>query len=110
MKYGVKPITYLCSQIVSITVGEPERNPRVMLGNLEEIDRDRAVVLLDAPVSNGAEIVVKAEEAALHGHASRWSFVPALGYLVDVRLSERSRWTPERWKPEYLLEVPAMAA
>lgn len=110
MTYGVKPITYLCSQLVSITVGEPERNPRVMLGNLEEIDHDRAVVLLDAPVSKGAEVVVKAEEAALHGRAGKWCFVPALGYLVDVRLSKNSRWTPQRWKPKYLLEVPALAA
>ncbi|MBS1827212.1 MAG: hypothetical protein JST93_17980 [Acidobacteria bacterium] len=110
MTYGVKPITYLCSQLVSITVGEPERNQRVMLGNLEEIDHDRAVVLLDAPVAKGAEVVVKAQKTALHGHASRWSFVPALGYFVDVRLSEHSRWTMDGFRPEYLLEVPAMAA
>lgn len=110
MKDVVKPITYLCSQLVSITIGEPERNPRVILGNLEEIDRHRAVVLLDTPVSRGAQVVVKARKTALHGHAAKWSFEPTLGYFIDVRLSDNSLWSPDRFRPDYLLEIPALAA
>lgn len=110
MKYGVKPITYLCSQVVSVTIGEPQRNPRVILGNLEEIDRHRAVVLLDTPVSKGSQIVVKANETALHGQASHWSFVPTLGYFLSVRLSDHSLWSLDRLRPQHLLEIPDCAA
>ncbi len=110
MKYGVESITYLCSQIVSITIGEPERKPRVILGNLEEIAKDRAVVLLDTPVTKGAQVVVKADKADLHGHAAQWNFEPELGYFLNVKLSEQSRWSLERFRPEHLLEIPAMAA
>lgn len=110
MKYGVKPITYLCSQIVSVTIGEPEKNPREILGNLEEIDTDRAVVLLDTPVSTGAQVVLKAEETALHGLAGKWSFEPALGYFLDIRLLGHSLWSPDRFSPSHLLAIPSLAA
>ena len=110
MTNGIESNTYLCSQLVSVVIGEPEQNPRVALGNLEEIATDHALVLLDAPIAAGAQVIVKADKTDLRGHAAHWDFAPDLGYYIDVRLSDKSQWSPDVFSPDHLLAVPAMAA
>jgi hypothetical protein len=100
--------THLCSELVTFSVMESTHTgPTTLIGNLEEISEWKARVLVDRPVSRGAQVTLNAGSYRLCGSVRSWSFEPVLGYLVEVQLD--SRWSATAFNPQHLLRIEDLA-
>jgi len=96
---------YLCSELVRVSFRTVRGETRHVIGNLEEICAERAVVLLEAPISpqtnvwfaSGGRRFGTVVESCVHD--------PPLGYMVSLRFAGRYRWNPADFAPAHMLRV-----
>lgn len=78
---------------------------QAILGNLEAIGEWSLVVLTQVPLRRGTEISIKTNSHVMNGIVKRCKVEAQLGYYLEVRLKQESRWS-ERWfEPKHLLKV-----
>ena len=78
--------------------------------NLEEIGRDSAVVLAEAPIRRGTSLRMTCEAAKLSGVVRSCWFEPRLGFFIEVALDANSLWWPGWFTPHHLLALFRSAA
>ncbi len=90
---------YLCSELVAIKVNSVETKV-----NLEEIWRNGAVLESEEPIEEGARVEMRSGTAFFAGKVTeveRHEF----GWRVDVEFSPLTPWSPDRFRPQHLLDT-----
>jgi hypothetical protein len=96
---------YLCSELVRVSFRTVRGETRHVVGNLEEICAERAVVLLDAPVSPQTNLWLGARGRRFGAVVESCVHDPLLGYLLSLRFAGRYRWNPADFEPAHMLRV-----
>jgi len=96
---------YLCSELVRVSFRTARGESRHVVGNLEEICPERAVLLLDVPVSPQANMWFASGGRRFAAVAESCVHDPPLGYIVSLRFAGRYRWNPGDFEPAHMLRV-----
>jgi hypothetical protein len=96
---------YLCSELVRVSFRTVRGETRLVVGNLEEICAERAVLLLDVPVSPQTSVWFGARGRRFDTVAESCVHDPPLGFLVSLRFAGRYRWNPADFAPTHMLRV-----
>jgi hypothetical protein len=104
----------MCSELVTVTAGRKR-----LVGNLEEIARDRCSVLLDCPIAQGTPVKLecvacprKAKGLAclkckFAGKVEAQEENPNLGIVAQISFEGRS-WSKTKWRPGHLTDPSAI--
>lgn len=101
MQHRTSESRHLCSQLVSIACG----GSRSVSGNLEEIGRASALVLVDAPIRSGVSVRISCGIEQLRGIVKACQFRRRLGFYVEIDLAPDSLWWPGWFTPQHLLAL-----
>jgi len=96
---------YLCSELVRVSFRTAFGTTRQVVGNLEEISAERAVLLLDAPVSPQTTLWFTSHGRRFQTIAESCIDDPPLGYRVSLRFAVGYRWNPANFTPAHMLRV-----
>lgn len=96
---------YLCSHLVSLRKNSGESAPARVV-NLEEIWQTGAVLESEEPVEEAARVEIHCGEAVFAGSIVQVS-AHEFGWRIEVEFSPETPWSPDRFCPEHLLELPA---
>jgi len=105
MPQGPEVGHYLCSELVRVSFRTARGETRHVVGNLEEICAERAVLLLDTPVSPQTDLWFASRGRRFGAVAESCVHEPPLGYLVSLRFAGRYRWNPADFTPTHMLRV-----
>ena len=92
------PRRYLCSQLVTLLWSGQSR-----VVNLEEIWRDGAVLECDESVPSGIHAEMRTETGTFAGIVSNVEEHDS-GWRVELEFSPLTPWSPDRFRPEHLLD------
>jgi len=90
---------YLCSHLVTLTWGAGQ-----CVANLEEIWQTGAVVECDQPVSAGGLGELRCGGTFFAGRLVS-ADAHEFGWRVELEFSPLTPWSPERFRPEHLLDL-----
>jgi hypothetical protein len=93
--------------MVSIACGQGGRS---VTANLEEIGRESALLLADAPIRRGTSVRITCGLEKLAGSVKSCSFSARLGFFIEVDLNSDSLWWPGWFTPQHLLALFRSAA
>ena len=103
------PWRYICSELVRVDYEAAPGTIQQLDGNLEEISRAGAVLLLGASVRRGAAVSFRVQERRLRCVVDSWVYEPPLGYFVRVRFLDGYEWREEHFQPAHVLKLPRAA-
>lgn len=89
---------YLCSQLVELTI-----DGRGQWVNLEEIREDGAILEAEQELAKGAAARISAGTVVFEGRITDVR-KEEFGWRIEIAFSPDTPWSPERWKPEHLLD------
>ena len=108
MKARERSRLHLCSELVSVT-HLTRRQPQAVDGNLEEIDEERALILMQDAVPTGTRVRVKGKAHELKGFVTSCTFDQLLGFFIEIELDAESRWSESLFLPQHLFALcPSM--
>jgi hypothetical protein len=93
---------YLCSQLATLTIGG-----QAQWVNIEEIWETGAILECETPVASNVAAAVSAGEAAFEGRVAEVR-EDEFGWRAEMIFSPETPWSPERWRPEHLLDPGAL--
>jgi hypothetical protein len=93
---------YLCSQLATLTL-----DGQAQWVNIEEICETGVVLECETPVAAGVAATLTAEEAAFQGRVMD-ARQDEFGWRVEMEFAPESLWSPERWRPDHLLDPAAL--
>ena len=96
---------YLCSELVRVGFRSLRGEARRVVGNLEEISAERAVLLLEVPVPPQTELCFASQGRRFQTVAESCVHDPPLGYIVSLRFAGDYRWNPADFTPAHMLRV-----
>jgi hypothetical protein len=102
MQHRTSESRHLCSQLVSIACAA---GSRIVPGNLEEIGRASALVLVEAPIRSGVSVRISCGIEQLRGIVKTCRFRQRLGFYVEIDLAPDSLWWPGWFTPQHLLSL-----
>jgi len=91
-------LTFLCAQIVRVSIGRRPAEPAV----LEEISREGASILVSWQARKSSKIKIDCSTCELRGRVVQCTRVGE-NYVAEVAFSAFSQWSPERFRPDCLL-------
>lgn len=94
---------YLCSHLVSLRCGAD-----VHMVNLEEIWQTGAVLEGEEPVIEGAPAEIRCGSVHLFG-AITCVQEHSIGWRIEIEFSPLTPWSPDRFQPEHMLDLSALA-
>ena len=97
MDHKSKP-TFLCAQIVRVSIGRRPAEPAL----LEEISREGASILVSWQARKSSKIKIECSTCELRGRVVECTSVGE-NYVAEVAFSAISSWSPERFRPDCLL-------
>jgi hypothetical protein len=104
MPYQTPTHRHLCSELVSLVCAKNGRTT-TLSGNLEEIGEWSALVLAETPIARRTKVRIACEGHDLKGFVRSCRHEKSLGFLVDVRLYQESRWSEQWFTPKHLLAL-----
>ena len=91
-------LTFLCAQIVRVSIGRRPAAPAL----LEEISREGASILVSCQARKFSKIKIDCSTCELRGRVVQCTRVGE-NYVAEVAFSAFSPWSPERFRPDCLL-------
>lgn len=89
---------YLCSQLARLTIDGQE-----CWVNIEEICETGVTLECETPVVAGVAAALAVDEAAFRGRITDVQ-QEEFGWRVEMEFSAETLWSPERWRPDHLLD------
>jgi hypothetical protein len=89
---------YLCSQLARLTL-----DGQAQWVNIEEIWETGVILESEAEVTAGAQAALSVENASFQGRLSDVR-QEEFGWRVELEFSPETLWSPERWRPDHLLD------
>lgn len=93
---------YLCSQLATLTI-----DGKAQWVNIEEIWETGVVLESEADVIAGTRASLSVESASFQGHLNEVQ-QEEFGWRVEMKFSPETPWSPERWRPDHLLDPAAL--
>jgi len=93
---------YLCSQLATLTI-----DGQAQWVNIEEICETGVILECETPVAAGVSAMLTAEEAAFQGRVLD-ARQDEFGWRAEMEFSPETPWSPERWRPDHLLDPAAL--
>src|SRR5689334_1157156 len=95
-------VRLLCADIVEISWHDLTSRRRSRQALLEDISPSGACVQLDSPLPVGSEIRLRCHREELTGYV-KYCVYREIGYFAGIEFRTDSRWSPEAFQPEHLL-------
>ncbi len=99
----------MCAELVELDWKDKGSRRHRCVGNLEDISLAGACVQLERAVPVGTNMALHYGGGALHG-AVQYCIYRDQSYFVGVEFKESSRWSPEQFRPEHMLDPRELTA
>lgn len=93
---------YLCSQLATLTLGG-----QAQWVNIEEIWETGVILESEAEVPGGTQGSLSVDGASFQGRVGEVR-QEEFGWRVEMEFSPETPWSPERWRPDHLLDPAAL--
>jgi len=103
---------FLCSELVEVCLFAACGEAWQVVGNLEEISPEAAVLLLDVPARKHSRLSFTAGHRRFSAVVESCAYEPPLGYMVSIRFAGGYRWSLKDFAPAHFLrarEKPSLA-
>jgi hypothetical protein len=100
---GARERRYLCSELVDVRYQAGGGRQAALVGNLEEIWKSGARLLVETPVPPRARLVFRCRQASFRATVTA-CVRDFLGYFLEVSFEEGSRWSPRKARPKHLFD------
>jgi hypothetical protein len=94
----------LCSELVDVFWKDRQGHQRRALANLEDISLSGVCLQMDAPLNLDTVLRICHRKGEFEG-AVRYCLFREIGYFLGVQFSPGCRWSPEDYKPQFLLDL-----
>src|SRR5712691_11138611 len=98
-------VRHLCSELVSVIYRGKGGRQHSASGNLEEIGEWSTLVLTETPIARRTRVRIACAAHELKGFVRSCTHQKTLGFFVDVRLDQESRWSEQWFTPGHLLTL-----
>jgi hypothetical protein len=94
----------LCSELVEVHWKDRQGRLRRCHANLEDISLSGVCLQMDDPVHLGAPLRICHPKGEFQGSV-RYCLYREIGYFLGIQFLPGCRWSPQVYKPQYLLDL-----
>jgi len=94
----------LCADLVEVWWWDQTGAAHAAIANIEDISTQGTAVVLDSPLSVGAQVQIRCLRGDFHGRVVHCRREPEFGYVAGIEFSGGSRWSVRKYRPRHLLD------
>jgi len=94
----------LCADMVEVQWTDESGQHQQTTALLDDISPSGACLNVDNPLAIETAVVIRYSRGRLEGSVS-YCFFRDIGYYVGVHFKPRTKWSPQQYRPKYLLDL-----
>ena len=99
----------LCADLVEVCWWDQTGAAHAAIANIEDISTQGTSLVLDNPLSVGAEVQMRCLRGDFSGRVVYCRPEVEFGYVAGIEFSGGSRWSVRKYRPRHLLDPHSLA-